>query len=862
LISWTANWGQQQGILDKRVSLVIENQPVEEALERIMKETSSKINYSLDNSSRGKKISKTYKNVRLAEVIKDILGDNNLGLRARGNSITVFKKSDSVPDQSRAVLKGEITDAQNQPLFGVTVRLRGTGLGAISDEAGRFRIHKVPFGDFTLEVSSMGYETITRELRVNKKLFTLSLTMGESREQLQEVVVKGKSESTRISEQPLQINSIDVVALQNESSEVVKILDRTAGVRIRQFGGLGSPVQIQLNGLSGNAVRTYYDGIPLELLGGGIQLNNIPANAVERLDVYKGVMPVDIGTDALAGGINVVAKEVDTDYVNASYQFGSFNSHVGTLSAGKKIGSKAFLSLQGFQNYADNDYRIRAVQIMNNENVPVEVDRFHDAHRSSMIQGTFGFTGTTWADKISYSISYNQRFDEVQNGVRLDNSPIGELTTENSALLQSLKYQKKLAHEKLGIDYSGHYVRTTEQINDSTTNRYDWFGNIVGEWARGAEFLAAPSRRRGENEVWVHRLNLGYDFNDTQSVTLSTFLSDQTVAGEDPLFDIPDIVDPNTIPSNLLRSISGISYESKWFDKKLEAIVFGKYYHYNQSTTVLNPNPNIDVGGQFSFNDGETGYGLGLKYSLGNDIFLRASFERALRIPTTREIFGDFVTIQPNYTLRPELSENVNLGGHFTYNYGRNNYVTVDINGFLRDQTDLIRLQALGLANSRFINEAEVRASGFELAVNAMPLDKLRLSLSYTTQSIFKEGDASGNNADGIGSDIPNIPTRFLNFSADYALGKTVLKEDEWNVFGYYTYVDEFAITIQNAGSANPENSIPVQHQVDLGTKYRFSKANLTVALQVNNVLDREVFDNFRIPKPGRNFNIKLSYQL
>ncbi|MEM6319142.1 MAG: carboxypeptidase-like regulatory domain-containing protein [Bacteroidota bacterium] len=207
---------------------------------------------------------------------------------------------------SASVIEGTVTDQNNSPLIGATVLLKGTNIGAATDVNGQYRIKDIVAGRYVLEVASLGYQTLEKAVALVKgQTLTHNFTLEEDLANLEEVVVTGKSESKKLSENPIQISSIDVVKLQSESADVVSVLDRTSGVRVRQSGGLGSSTTIQLNGLTGLAVRTYYDGIPLELFGGSIQLNNIPVNAIQRVDVYKGVMPVDVGTDALAGGINV-----------------------------------------------------------------------------------------------------------------------------------------------------------------------------------------------------------------------------------------------------------------------------------------------------------------------------------------------------------------------------------------------------------------------------------------------------------------------------------------------------------------------------------------------------------------------------
>ena len=251
-------------------------------------------------------------------------------------------------------ISGRIYNEFNEPFEGATVKIQGTKKGAVADLEGKFIIKDVPAGTYTLEASSLGYKAVTKEVRVGQSgNVSVDFSLETDATVLNEVVITEKSRAQEISENPIQISSIDVVALQNETADIVAVLDRTAGVRVRQSGGLGSNTTIQLNGLTGRAVRTYYDGIPLELLGGGIQLNNLPVNTIERIDVYKGVMPVDVGTDALAGGINVITRQVDYDFLDASYQVGSFNTHVGALNAAKKLGDHVVLSLSGFYNYSD-----------------------------------------------------------------------------------------------------------------------------------------------------------------------------------------------------------------------------------------------------------------------------------------------------------------------------------------------------------------------------------------------------------------------------------------------------------------------------------------------------------------------------
>ncbi|MGD1891640.1 MAG: TonB-dependent receptor [Cyclobacteriaceae bacterium] len=762
-----------------------------------------------------------------------------------------------------ANLQGTITDDENNPLPGATVIVVGTTTGVTTDSDGFYEIRNLEAGTYTIAVSMVGFETLRKETSVTQnEVQEVNFTLTSGTAELDEVMVIAESEAKRLSSNPLQISSIDVVKLQNESADVVTVLNRTAGVRVRQSGGLGSQTNIQLNGLTGQAVRTYIDGIPLALYGGSIQINNIPVNAIERVDVYKGVMPIDVGTDALAGGINVVSRQVDYDYLDASYQLGSFNTHIGSLNASRKFGEHIIVSVNSFYNYSDNNYSIRAQQRTPDfKEEEVEAERFHSAHQSSMVQGTIGLVNTHLADKLTYSVGYNQRYDEIQHGVRIGNRAVGEADLERNALVHNLQYQKTFFKDKLLNNYFGKFSIAKEFVDDSTTNVYNWFGEIVATNNQGMEVLGLPSQREGETRSQAHRVNLEYSLSSVHTIKLSSFLSDQKVVGNDPLAPAIGGIDPNTVPSFLTRSISGIAYESKWFDAKLESILFGKYYYYDQSTADFRAFGGDQVF-EYAADGRETGYGMGLKYSFLKDLFIRASYEQAIRIPTKEEVFGDFLTIEPNFFLKPEESQNLNVGGYFKHSFNASQFISIDANWFLRDQTNLIRLEPGRNENdpAQFVNEAEADATGVELMLTVAPLRDWETVVSFTSQEVVKAGIPNQNNTNGVGNLIPNIPSTFFNVSSRYTFSSPISEEDEVTVFGYYTFVDEFDLIFQT--TRNEENIIPIQRQLDLGLSYRLADSGFTFSIQMNNVLDEEVFDNFRVPRPGRNANLKIRYLL
>lgn len=767
-------------------------------------------------------------------------------------------------------ISGKVTDENNEPLPGVTVRIAGTSLGGITDASGKYLIKNISEGQYTLTISSVGFTTITHNVSIkNIRSLSLDFVMKEVAEELDEVVVTAKSESQKVSEQPIQAISIDTRVLKAEATNTVGILTRAPGVRVRQSGGLGSNAEIQLNGLSGNAVRQYYDGIPLELLGGGISLNNIPVNSIDRIDVYKGVMPIDIGTDALAGGINVVPKEIYGSYLDASYEFGSFNTHVATVNGAKTIRDKVFLALNTFFNYSDNNFKMRNIETRILDENGFEtfggtqtIERFHNQHQSSFSELQFGANELFWADRIVISTGFSQRFDEIQHGARIGGRPAGDAKTDNAAFFQNLKYQKNFGN-KFDFSYFGNYAFVKDNIRDSTLNLYNWFGEVepLGNSTNGRELTAQPTLREGRTFVTVHRFSGKYQIGKNYEASLSNFFAYQRITGNDPVarrvpIDDPT-TDPNTLPSELQRNILAGQLSGNWFDEKLEGLIFGKYYTYENSSSDFS-----QAGGSVIFepivrSDEQFGYGTGLKFSIDENIFFRAGYERAIRVPTSGEVFGNFITIAPNFGLEAESSDNLNLGLFYRYNLSNRRFASVQIDWFLRNQEDLIRLDVPNNPNSPaiFINQDKVQARGIEAAIKSRPASNFNVDLSITYQDVISTDETSTD----YKKSIPNIPNFFYNLGARYELKSPFNTEDQVTFFGYYNYVQEFSLIFEG-GIRNDENFIQTQNQIDAGLSYSLADTGFTFSLQVNNITNAEVFDNYRIPRPERNYRLKIRY--
>lgn len=137
---------------------------------------------------------------------------------------------------------------------------------------------------------------------------------------------------------------INAKELQGRSVSLESVLDKSIGLKVGQSGGLGSSSRIIVHGLEGNRIQILWDGIPMSSSDGTFSLDEIPIDIIERIEVYKSIIPARFGCDGLGGAVNIVTKEYTTDYMDASYQ-----THKGSLFSRKNFPKSGILL--GFGGY-------------------------------------------------------------------------------------------------------------------------------------------------------------------------------------------------------------------------------------------------------------------------------------------------------------------------------------------------------------------------------------------------------------------------------------------------------------------------------------------------------------------------------
>ncbi|NGP87703.1 TonB-dependent receptor [Aliifodinibius halophilus] len=764
--------------------------------------------------------------------------------------------------QSPATIKGIITNQSQTPLQGINVALEGTRYGAATNADGQFNIHNIPAGTYTLVATGIGYQSKKKQITIRQgEIKTYTWQLRASSYNLESITVTGKSQLREVEEKAFNVDVVDTKKLDASSMELGHALDRVSGVRVRESGGVGSRMNFSLNGFKGKQVKFFIDGVPMDNFGSSFQLNNIPVNLAERIEVYKGVVPVELGADALGGAVNIVTDAYSKSHADISYSYGSFNTHRTNLNAVYVAESGFIAKLNAFQNYSDNNYKVQVdvADLETGEYYPNrKVERFNDTYHNETIIANIGVVDQSFADRLLVGITLGQNYDEVQNSSRLVNV-FGQWHTKGNIIMPTLKYQKKdFLAEGLDFNLSANYNFGEEASIDTVNRRYNWLGQYKQYNGPGGE--RSYSKYKYQNNNGLVTANGSYRIAPHHSLSLSNTLNTFDREGHDELNPDKEIYSQ---PKKTLKNIAGLGYQ---YEKdSWSASVFTKYYFQNNRyAQPYNPTGNYgDVAYKNrnnSFN--YIGYGAATTYFIHDNLQLKASYEKSYRLPDSNELFGNVINLEGNIDLKPEMSHNYNLGVSYWLNIQDRHQITIKEDIFYRDASDFIRPRlSTNQARQVMDNLGSVTNLGFETEIRYSYLRKFSIGANLTYQDLrnntkYVEGKKSVVYRDRI----PNMPYLYGNADVSYSVNNLWDQRHSLSLSYNLLYVHEFYLYWPSLGNNSSKLSIPQQVSHDLRLTYTLNKTNLKFTLECKNITDNNLYDNFSLQKPGRSFSGKIKY--
>ena len=188
--------------------------------------------------------------------------------------------------QQRGSLSGKVIDkSTGEPLINAEVIIKETGKGTATNEKGFYSFPSLPKGNYTIGYYYLGYQSISKKITVNGDT-KQNISLAPEKQEIGEVVFTAKTIAHQKKEEAMPVTVIDLSNMRGTVSSVQDILVKTVGVTLRASGGVGSSSRISVRGLEGKRIGFFIDELPLSEQSDYIDINDIPVDMIDRIEIY------------------------------------------------------------------------------------------------------------------------------------------------------------------------------------------------------------------------------------------------------------------------------------------------------------------------------------------------------------------------------------------------------------------------------------------------------------------------------------------------------------------------------------------------------------------------------------------------
>ncbi|MFC2398396.1 MAG: TonB-dependent receptor [Capnocytophaga gingivalis] len=752
--------------------------------------------------------------------------------------------------QNKGVLSGKVLDkSTGEPLINAEIIIKDLNKGTTTDDKGFYQIHNLPLGSYTVSFYYLGYQSVSKRINITEQTH-LSVSLKEEKQEIGEMVFTAKTIAHQKKEEAMPVTVIDLSNIRGTVSSVQDILIKTVGVTIRSSGGVGSSSRLSVRGLEGKRIGFFIDELPLSEQTDYIDINDIPVDMIDRIEIYKGVVPARFGGSSLGGAVNIVIREYPEKYADLSYGLESFNTHKLQAVFKRNLKEKGLtFGIGGSYTTADNNYTFESPYRKG-----LYITRNHDKYQKILVGGSFK-AHKWWFDKVEIEPVVVKTYKEVQ-GIEYD---IRE--AHSHSLMTGLATKLTKDHfflDGLNFDMLNGLVFTKMNFIDKATRRYEWDGASYPTPSRygGEVGYNFPSDSNDRKFSFVNKTNLEYLINQNHSLNFNTVLSVAKGTPKDELKK-QSLGKQVNFDSHMLSWVSGLTYDFRTSDDVFLNSLTGRYYLYTMHTQRAP----LFVPGQYDVDLNKTSFGINdaLRYRFSPTFMGKLSVGHDVRIPTENELLGDGIAIVPSGDLLPERNTNINVGCLLDLVGKHPSNAQIELNLFYMHLKDMIRYTA-GLIGAQYQNFGEMRTMGIEFEAKADVLPSLYAYVNTTYQDLRDVRDYEP------ASTIPN-PTKDKRMpNIPYLMGNIGLEFHRENLFGGlgqntrifldYAFVEEYYYDFEI--TQLDKRRIPRSTTFDLGFEHSFLNNKLFISGKIRNLTDQKVLTEFNRPLPGINGGIKL----
>jgi outer membrane cobalamin receptor len=608
------------------------------------------------------------------------------------------------------------------------------------------------------------------------------------------------------------------------TTTVGELLERAVGVQVRHLGGREDFSTAVIRGATGGQVKILLDGVSLTRASSSVvNLTDLPVKSIERIEVFRGFVPLRYGNAGASSVINVVTKKPTGKQTDASVSYGSFNSFE-TFASAARASDASEISAAITYRSTDGDFSFE------DRGDPGDPSDDQEARRENN-----DFQSVDVLLRYQRAIGPDSRLTLSQSTYYKDEGTPGRGSVQAThARFESLR-------SIFGVALAGPNDLLTQidlTIGDDTQRDPKSIGSSGIVDSLGLPFERADGTRVAVDGM-VSRPLLDTEYHYVEASIESSFdyyrqrfpssrLSLPTRDQERYQISLA-IGDDVQIPGLPIYLSPQLRYERLWNDFDLDGVV-----------------PPLPAGTDSKSADDSFDPRLGFRWDLPRDLTVKGNIGSFYRPPSFQELFGIDGFAASNPGLDPETGVNRDIG----FTWGRDaagplRDVGIEYAYFHNDLDDVIVLLPSGARIPRPQNVGEARITGHELHVLAkLPLG-LRFDSSYTHQHAENRSDIR----DERGNDLPSTPDDELHV-------RLAWERPAWTFAYDLSYRSE--VFLDRAQSDAARVSGFTTH--DLTLDFALLPSGFHVRIEADNLTDEQHEDVIGFPVPGRAFYVTLSY--
>ena len=602
--------------------------------------------------------------------------------------------------------------------------------------------------------------------------------------------------------------------LQQAGTTLAEIAATETGVQFRQSGGLGSFSTVTLRGSSAQQVNVYLDGVLLnEAAGGGVNLSDIELLDASQVDIYRGVVPVQLGNSAIGGAINITTLRAgdrsSTRLLAGAGSFGS--SRFSAAWSGPVSGWSTDQLVATFSHrQADNDFGF-----LFDNGTPLNAQDDTRQRRNN--------SQTTTSSALLKSSHALRRFGKLENALQLFSRDQGLVDWRNSSAANAtldtdnVQWRSTL---RAGARPGG--WATLWDIN--TNSKAETYDDSDGQIGLGQQRIRSSTRSSG---IRLYREKVLAD--RTLSITAKARL--ETLSSRDLL--------GNTSPTRARRQqLDGAVQYNRALNKEKTRANAGLF------VTVLDDSYNILnlASARQDFTDSAVTPQLGVGHTLNDSWSVRANLSSQSRAPSFYELFGSRGFFEGNPDLEVERATNLDLAINWQSDVRSKRDYSLETVLFLGSRRDLITrvYDARGVGRSDNISRATV--AGIELDGLADFGNGFSINANLTLQDARNRSSIRGFN----GKQLPGEAQIAGVIQSNW-------RNDQWRLQYEASFASDRYYDAVNLLAAEDQ----LVHSISVSRSWK----DWRLQLELNNLTD-EVYEDFNgFPKPGRAGFITFYYQ-